>query len=80
MTKNEYLERLISNRLRNNPSDSEEDTLQIREMYESYIYDRGMLELWCDKHNHKLSLIRTILSGFNLMAASLVALKVFEVI
>ena len=80
MTKDEYLERLINNRLDVSPLVLEEDILEIRKMYESYVYDRGLLELWCDKHNHKLSLIRTILSGFNLMAASLVALKVFEVI
>jgi hypothetical protein len=80
VTKDEYLERLINNRLDVSPLVLEEDILEIRKMYESYVYDRGLLELWCDKHNHKLSLIRTILSGFNLMAASLVALKVFEVI
>ena len=80
MTRNEYLERLISNRLGNLPLDSEEDRLQIIELYKSYLYDRSLLELWCDKHNHTLSLIRTLLASCNLFAASLVVLKVFEVI
>ena len=26
----------------------------------SILHDRNMLELWCDKHNHTMALIRTV--------------------
>jgi hypothetical protein len=80
VSKDEYLDRLLANHLKDKDFENDEKVELLKDKIESYIYDRSMLELWCDKHNHKLSLIRTLLSGFNLIAASLVALKVFEVI
>jgi|TARA_B100001564_G_scaffold354849_1_gene366143 hypothetical protein len=78
MNKDEYLEWLLESFTKNNQSP--EDIMKLNNKLHDYIYQRSMLELWCDKHNHKLSFIRTILSSLNLITATLVALKVFEVI
>jgi hypothetical protein len=80
MSIDNYVERILANALKENGLSEGEDGEKLRSKIESYIYDRSLLELWCDKHNHKLSFIRTILSSLNLVTATLVALKVFEVI
>ena len=41
---------------------------------------RDWLELWIDKHNHKLELIRTVTSFLGAAVGVLVALKVFGLI
>jgi len=41
---------------------------------------RDWLELWVDRHNHKLELIRTITSFLAAAVGILVALKVFRLI
>tara|TARA_Y100000996_G_scaffold387409_1_gene346185 strand:- start:2495 stop:2731 length:237 start_codon:yes stop_codon:yes gene_type:complete len=78
MNKDDYLEFLVESFAKDNQTP--EDIDKLKNKLQNYMYKRGLFELWCDKHNHKLSLIRTLLSAFNLMAATLVALKVFEVI
>lgn len=44
------------------------------------LYERSTTELWCDKHNHSMSLIRTLAAVGNMILSSIIILKVFEVI
>lgn len=41
---------------------------------------RDGFELWVDRHNHKMELIRTLTSIFNIVLSSVVLLKVFGVL
>ncbi len=41
---------------------------------------RDEMEIWVDKHNHKMELIRTITSIMGLVVSSIVLLRVFEVL
>lgn len=40
---------------------------------------RDQLEIWVDKHNHKLELLRTLTSFIAALCSALVFLKVFKV-
>jgi hypothetical protein len=40
---------------------------------------RDSLEIWVDRHNHKLELVRTIAGLVGVMLSSLILLKVFKV-
>jgi hypothetical protein len=41
---------------------------------------RDNFEIWVDKHNHKMELIRTLTSVMGLIVSSIVMLKVFGLI
>jgi hypothetical protein len=41
---------------------------------------RDDLEIWIDKHNHKMEMLRTVNSIINITISSLVFLRVFGVI
>lgn len=41
---------------------------------------RDEVEIWVDKHNHKMELIRTITSIMGLVVSSVVLLRVFGVL
>jgi hypothetical protein len=41
---------------------------------------RDEMEIWVDKHNHKMELIRTITSIMGLVVSSIVLLRVFGVL
>lgn len=41
---------------------------------------RDNLEIWIDKHNHKMEMLRTVNSIINITISSLVFLRVFGVI
>lgn len=41
---------------------------------------RDELEIWVDKHNHKMELIRTFTSVLGLVVSSVVLLRVFGII
>lgn len=41
---------------------------------------RDNLEIWIDKHNHKMELLRTINSIVNIVLSSIIFLRVFGVI
>ena len=41
---------------------------------------RGRFELWLDKHNHKMELMRTAFSFLAAVTGSLVFLKMFRII
>lgn len=41
---------------------------------------RDNFELWVDRHNHKMELIRTLVGLMGLIVSSIVMLKVFDII
>lgn len=41
---------------------------------------RDNFEIWVDKHNHKMELVRTLTSVFGLIVSSIVLLKVFGIL
>ena len=41
---------------------------------------RDGLEIWVDKHNHKMELIRTLTSIMGLIVSSIVLLRVFGIL
>lgn len=41
---------------------------------------RDGFELWVDRHNHKMELIRTLVGAMGLIVSSIVMLKVFGLI
>jgi hypothetical protein len=41
---------------------------------------RDNLEIWIDKHNHKMELLRTINSIVNIVLSSIIFLRVFGII
>jgi hypothetical protein len=41
---------------------------------------RDGFELWVDRHNHKMELVRTLTSIMGLVVSSIVMLKVFGII
>jgi hypothetical protein len=41
---------------------------------------RDSFELWVDRHNHKMELVRTLTSVMGLVVSSIVMLKVFGII
>lgn len=41
---------------------------------------RDNLEIWIDKHNHKMEMLRTINSIVNIIISSIIFLRVFGVI
>lgn len=41
---------------------------------------RDGLEIWVDKHNHKLELLRTLTSVLGLVVSSVVLLRVFGIL
>lgn len=41
---------------------------------------RDEFEIWVDRHNHKLELVRTLTSIVNIVLSSVVLLKVFGVL
>lgn len=41
---------------------------------------RDGFEIWVDRHNHKMELVRTLTSVFGLIVSSIVLLKVFGVL
>lgn len=41
---------------------------------------RDGFELWVDRHNHKMELIRTLVGAMGLLVSSVVMLKVFGLI
>ena len=43
-------------------------------------HDRGELEHWLDRHNHKMELLRTVTSAVSAIAGVAVFLKVFGII
>jgi len=53
---------------------------KLNEAQLSLLEDRSYLELWCDKYNHTFSLFRTIFGFVNILIATFIAIKVFEVI
>jgi hypothetical protein len=40
---------------------------------------RDSFEIWVDKHNHKLELLRTLISAVGVILSSLIFLKVFKI-
>ena len=50
------------------------------EVLEDLLHNRSFIEMWLDKHNHKMELIRTVNGMIAATMSSLVALKVFGVI
>jgi len=50
------------------------------EEIEKILQDRNIFELWLDKHNHLMELIRTISGLTAALMSSIVALKIFGVI
>jgi hypothetical protein len=40
---------------------------------------RDPFEIWVDKHNHKLELLRTLISAVGVVLSSLIFLKVFKI-
>ncbi len=47
---------------------------------ESLLYERSYTELWADKHNHVMAMLRTIAAIMNVGLSSAILLKVFGVI
>lgn len=41
---------------------------------------RDEIEIWVDKHNHKMELLRTVSNILGLIISSLVLLRVFQII
>ena len=41
---------------------------------------RGRFELWLDKHNHEMELLRTLTSAIGAIASVIILLKVFGLI
>jgi len=41
---------------------------------------RDGLEIWVDRHNHKMELVRTVTSILGLIVSSVVLLRVFRII
>lgn len=41
---------------------------------------RDKIEIWVDKHNHKMELIRTITSFIGIIMSGIIMLKVFKLI
>jgi hypothetical protein len=41
---------------------------------------RDGLEIWVDRHNHKMELVRTVTSILGLIVSSVVLLKVFNIL
>jgi hypothetical protein len=41
---------------------------------------RSELEVWLDFHNHKMELVRTVLSLLGFVASTIVLLKIFKLI
>jgi len=50
------------------------------EKIEKILHDRSIFELWLDKHNHLMELIRTMSGITAALMSSIVALKIFGVI
>tara|TARA_R110000824_G_scaffold5793_7_gene26663 strand:+ start:8851 stop:9003 length:153 start_codon:yes stop_codon:yes gene_type:complete len=44
------------------------------------LQERSLLEMWFDKHNHKMEFLRTFFAFANLIVSSLIILKVFDII
>ncbi len=50
-----------------------------QEQIEKTLNDRNRFELWLDRHNHLMELIRTLSGITAALMSSIVALKIFEV-
>ena len=80
MSNESYKEAPIQKRISDLDLKNEKEIQKIREKIDNYLDERSFFELWCDKYNHSLAFFRTIFSALNLVAACLVAIKVFGVI
>lgn len=54
---------------------SDED--RVSRTVKDLLHDRSLIELWCDKHNHLMGLLRTVFGFLNVCLAALVFSKVF---
>ena len=61
-------------------NDNMKDNKYSSEEIEKILQDRNIFELWLDKHNHLMELIRTISGLTAALMSSIVALKIFGVI